>query len=620
MLVTNNIFGHEYPVVLDTETDDLTAKYDSEVRLNLVGLLFLCDIDEYKKGSYHYFTTDEFRVVHSKLDSVVTWVIHNASFDVPVLRIRGMNLSNYYCTMVGAHSWDTALDSYSLDELTGEKIDLAAELDKAGYDVTNKEDVYAWYGKGDSFVDELFVRYLAADVNAVHVLYNAQLASFATDTRATHCLLKINQPYIERIIELESGVLIDTSRLDEVELNLSNIQREAKERIDQFIVQVPGDTKEYKNGVYKSNGTVTYNHCQLVDFNPGSSDHVTYALTKLYNWKPTVLSDKTGKPSTKTEVLEALAYPLVECLLEYQKATKLLQFAPAIASRLDTQNVLRPSYNQTATRTTRLSCSQPNIQQIPSRDKAGKYLRSLFVPRQGKTFVVGDESGFQLRIAAAYMEYYFEEPALSKNFIDKLDVHEFFALIYGITRKISKNVTFGYMFGAGAPKMAATASRGNDSIIPVSTIKGALSSLEEKLPALPGIKALVVQYARENGGVFHDWCGQRYNVPELLSKDQGTRASGERKAFNYWVQGFEATLFRFIQNEAASVGKKYGASLVIAVHDEVCYEVDNEYAQLFADEMTSIYTTRAFLPPEITSGLTFEAEFALGNSWLDAKG
>lgn len=218
------------------------------------------------------------------------------------------------------------------------------------------------------------------------------------------------------------------------------------------------------------------------------------------------------------------------------------------------------------------------------------------------------------------MEYYFEEPSLSKNFVDKLDVHEFFALIYGIIRKIAKNVTFGYMFGAGATKMAATASRGNDSIVPVSTIKGALSSLEEKLPALPGIKALVVQFARENGGVFHDWCGQRYNVPELLSRDKGTRASGERKAFNYWVQGFEATLFRYIQNKAASVALKYGALLVIAVHDEVVYEVDEEYAEAFATEMSAIYTTRDFLPPEVNSGLQFVAEFEIGDSWLEAKG
>lgn len=354
-----NIFGHRFPVILDTETDNLDAKYDPDVRLNLVGLLFVEDYGVYKKDSFHHYTKEEFRKVNDSIGDDVTYIIHNASFDVPVLRCRGINLKHYFCTMVAAHSWDTSLESYSLDSLTGEKLDLHQCLDEAGYDVSDKESVYAWYGKGDAEVDEHFVRYLFGDLAATRTLYLSQLDSFTTDALALGCLLQINIPYIERIIELESGVQIDTTKLGEVEANLSRIQAEARERIDKFIVQVPGDTKKYKGGRYTCNGETVYDHCQLIEFNPNSGDHVAYALTKLYNWQPTVMSEKTGKPSTKTEVLEALPYPLVECLLEWQKATKLLQFVPAIESRLDKDNVLRASYNQTATRTTRLSCSQP---------------------------------------------------------------------------------------------------------------------------------------------------------------------------------------------------------------------------------------------------------------------
>jgi DNA polymerase-1 len=249
----------------------------------------------------------------------------------------------------------------------------------------------------------------------------------------------------------------------------------------------------------------------------------------------------------------------------------------------------------------------------------------MFVARDEFILLVGDQSGFQLRILAAYMSYYFGDNRLAHCFNAGEDVHQFFADIYGIPRKISKNVTFGYLFGAGVNKMTATANRGNPNPITSSVIQGALDSLVDRMPALPQTKQLFIDYAYAHDGYVHDWLGTRYHVPELLSKDKGTRASGERKVFNYVIQGFEASLFRHLQNQASALCEEYGGKQVLCVHDEVGYEVPECMADTLIPELNRIMSPAfsEFVPakggPDNVGGLRLECEFNAGRSWYDAK-
>jgi len=610
-----NVFGHAYPIVIDIESDDLSAKHDTKTRVYLVGCYDLV------KNEKHVFTNlaDAVSYINDNVDA--TWVVHNASFDIPALRLRGAKIThNYFCTMVASHTWSPkSTDENSLDNLTGMKVDLRQELERLIPDELKgkpKGYEYRTYGLS-SAVDAVFRRYLIGDLEACGSLYRQLEANFSTDERALRCLLNVNMPYTELIIELEQGTWVDTDRIDEVELRLTSLKDEAWQELTTYVRHNPMAVKAYKNGYKKRHGVTTYDHCPLEDFNPASGDQVAKILIDKYGWEPTKLSDKTGKPCVSSEVLEELNYPLVSALLKYQKANKLLQFIPQVRDNLD-GNILRPSYNQNATRTTRLSSSSPNIQQIPSRDENGKELRSLFSAPDGWSLVVGDQSGFQLRIAAWYMQYYYGEPRLADVFVKGEDVHQFFADIYGCPRKIAKNVTFGYMFGAGATKMAATASRGGN-VVPVKVIQDALSSLQDRLPALPNLKDFVVEHARENGGVIHDWLGQRYVIPELFSKDKGERAAGERKCFNYIVQGFEATAFRYLQLKAVPAVRKYGAKLVLAVHDEVGYICKDEHAHDLAHELTNLYTTRELYPTDDTTEMYLDCEFNVGKTWLESK-
>jgi DNA polymerase I-like protein with 3'-5' exonuclease and polymerase domains len=221
------------------------------------------------------------------------------------------------------------------------------------------------------------------------------------------------------------------------------------------------------------------------------------------------------------------------------------------------------------------------------------------------------------------MSYYFGDGRLAECFNRGEDVHQFFANIYGIDRKPAKNVTFGWLFGAGVPKMTATANRGNPNPIKESVIRGALNSLKENMPAMPGVKEILIESAHANNGVIHDWLGTRYVVPELLSKDKGIRASGERRVCNYMVQGFEASLFRHLQNKAACYVDMYGGRQALVVHDEVGYEVPCEVAEYLRLQLNTIMSP-AFseFTPEVDDvhGLRLECEFNTGGNWYDAKG
>jgi hypothetical protein len=526
--------------------------------------------------------------------------------------------------MVGSHTLHPESSEYhSLGSLQPDvKKTLRDLLEENGYKFhgVKKGEEYTWYGKGDNTLDELVEEYLVRDLTATRNEYLRQVEAYThTPAKLLDVLFSVNIPYIERVISMEQGIQVVYN--DDV----ANVLSEATERSYKVCLETAGYIPNptivdagrvpYPNAGYKTDG----DSCELKAFNPNSNAHVIGALQRLYQWEPKVLTS-AGNSSVASEVLESLDYPLCDALLEYGKSTKLMSFCGALK---ECNGWIRPSYNQCATRTTRLSSSKPNIQQVPARDKTGKQLRKMFTARPGYTLLVGDQSGFQLRIVAAYMSYYYDDGRLAECFNRREDVHQFFADIYGIDRKPSKNCTFGWLFGAGVNKITATANRGNPNPINRSVIQGALSSLQDKMPAMPGIKQLFISAAKRDGGVVYDWLGTRYVIPELLSRDKSIVSSGERKVCNYVVQGFEASLFRKLQNEAATLVESYGGRQAFCVHDEVGYEVPDYLADTLIPPLNKIMSPSfsEYTPePDDVHGLRCECEFSAGNNWLDAKG
>jgi DNA polymerase I-like protein with 3'-5' exonuclease and polymerase domains len=613
-----NILNHDpdSTLIVDIESDDLSVTWDPDTRVYLVGVMSVTTGDWKLYKSVKEFTAN--------VDPHSTLVFHNASFDLAALMLRGLPYNQpFYCTMVGSHTLNPgSSDEHSLAVLQPQtKSKLRDLLTAEGYDMRGvlKGEEYKWYGTGKSKVDGITEQYLVKDLSATRDEYIRQVTEYTNldKPRTLQLLLDTNIPYVRSIIDMGKGVNIRYN------YTVSDTLSEASERSMKVCLTLvgyegnptpfPAGTTPFPKAGMKAQG----DYCKMEPFNPNSDAQVIRALKRLYSWVP-LKETKSGAPSVSSEVLEALDNPLAGALIEQHKSSKLLQFCKALKD----VGIVRPRYNQCATRTTRLSCSNPNIQQIPARDATGKQLRKMFVPRDGYTFIVGDQSGFQLRILAAYMSYYFDDNRLVDCFNNDEDVHQFFADIYGIPRKVAKNVTFGYLFGAGVNKMTATANRGNPNPIQSTVIKGALAALDDRMPALNGVRDLFVEHARENNGIIYDWLGTRYTIPELMFKDKGLRASGERKVLNYMIQGFEASCFRILQNEATTCVESYMARQAFAVHDEVGYECILGLEEFLIPELDRIMSPPfSRFTPEVcdVGGLKLECKFNAGQSWYEAK-
>jgi DNA polymerase I-like protein with 3'-5' exonuclease and polymerase domains len=366
--MTRNVLGHDESnvFIVDIESDDLSAAYDPLARVYLVGVMNV------ETGVYSVFhSVSDFLLAHL----TGTLVFHNASFDVPALRLRGATIPNYFCTMVGSHTLHPESSEYhSLGSLQPDvKKTLRDLLEENGYKFhgVKKGEEYTWYGKGDDNLDALVEEYLVRDLTATRNEYLRQVDEYSTTpAKLLDVLLSVNMPYIERVISMEQGIQVVYN--DDV----ANVLSEATERSYRVCLETAGYIPNpaiveagrvpYPNAGYKTDG----DSCQLKAFNPNSNAHVIGALQRLYQWEPKVLTS-AGNSSVASEVLESLDYPLCDALLEYGKSTKLMSFCGALK---ECNGWIRPSYNQCATRTTRLSSSKPNIQQVPARDKTGKQL------------------------------------------------------------------------------------------------------------------------------------------------------------------------------------------------------------------------------------------------------
>ena len=313
-----NIFEHDpdNTWIVDYECDSLAARYDPDVRVYLTGIMNVA--------------TGEYEIHQGLHVPTGTLVFHNAAFDLSVLRTRGYDVTDIFCTMVASHTLRPAsAEEHSLDALTGNKMDLRAAL-SAYVDLSKvrKGDEYTLYGHS-SEIDQVFCEYLHRDLECTRNLYLRLAEEYATVREDTlSLLLNTNIPYVRLIVDMQQGIRMDYQPEVEQQLHLAQTQAIAEIH---SVVYALGDATVYPaNRVIhtkgpKSNGPF----CKLTPFNPGSSKQVATVLKSLYGWVPDTFTAK-GAACVSTEVMEKLDYPLVTSLLDYSKASKLLTFCETL--------------------------------------------------------------------------------------------------------------------------------------------------------------------------------------------------------------------------------------------------------------------------------------------------
>ena len=483
--------------------------------------------------------------------------------------------------------FDTALAGYLLDATAG------------GYDL-----------------QRLFVAYCGAELpapahlekDAFTLLGNdaAAEAALCSYTSAVAALYEVLPPRLEE--------LNMTALLHEMELPLCRVLAEmelAGFRIDGAALARFGEDLQQRIVTLEQ----SIYHMAGEEFNinsPKQLGAILFDKLQLPHGKKT----KTGW-STNAEVLEKLRYeaPIVDKVLEYRQYAKLRStYADGLLRAVSPDGRVRTSFQMTVTATGRLSSTEPNLQNIPTRTELGSEIRRLFIAGDGNVLVDADYSQIELRLLA----HMAGDEAMQQAFLSGADFHTVTAAkVFHVPesevthqmRSRAKAVNFGIVYGMSAFSLS------QDIHVTVAEAK---DYMERYFATYPGVKQYmtdIVEKAKEQGYVetlYH----RRRALPELKSSNFIQRSFGERVALNMPIQGTAADIMKLAMLRVYDRLRRENlqARLIMQVHDELiveCPEAEQEAVEkLLRQEMEQV--TALAVP------LTAEAHS--GKNWLDAKG
>jgi DNA polymerase-1 len=313
-------------------------------------------------------------------------------------------------------------------------------------------------------------------------------------------------------------------------------------------------------------------------FNPGSPKQLGDILFGKMQL-PGGTKTKTGQWSTGARVLDELAeqgHMLAQKILDWRQVTKLKStYTDALPGYIHpTTKRVHTSYALAATPTGRLSSSEPNLQNIPVRTEEGRKIRRAFVATPGHKLVSADYSQIELRLLAEIADV----PALRKAFQDGLDIHAMTASeMFGVpvkgmpseVRRRAKAINFGIIYGISAFGLANQLSIPRDE---------AAAYIKKYFERFPGIRAYMDEtkaYAKKNGYVLTLF-GRKCHYPDIAHSNPSVRAFNERASINARLQGTAADIIRraMVRMEPALAKKKLGAQMLLQVHDELVFEVE----------------------------------------------
>ena len=402
----------------------------------------------------------------------------------------------------------------------------------------------------------------------------------------------IEMPLVPVLAKMErAGMLVDPDRLH----NLSEGLATQIAEVERSIRDLAGDET----------------------FNIGSPMQLSHVLFDVMGLPTKGLKKtKRGYYSTNAKVLTDLArdHEIVRLILDWREKSKIK------STYLDTLGPLRRSdgrvhttYNQTITATGRLSSSDPNLQNIPTRSELGRTVKTAFSAGEGSVFLAVDYSQIELRLLA----HLSGDEHLVRAFNEGEDFHaETAARVFGVPvsevtpdlRSRAKAVNFGIVYGQQAYGLSQS--------LHISMAE-ARDMIDRYYEAYPGVRTFldnVVARAKQTG-YAETMYGRRRHIPELKAKNPQLRGFGERTAMNHPMQGTAADIIKIAMARVSCRLEEEGfaAHMILQVHDELDFECPvDEVERLTAmvrDVMEHVVELRVPLIAEASTGIT----------WADAK-
>ena len=314
--------------------------------------------------------------------------------------------------------------------------------------------------------------------------------------------------------------------------------------------------------------------------------------------------------STDADTLEKLApvHPMPRKLIEYRTISKLKStYADALSEVIRSgTGRIHTTWHQALVATGRVSSSDPNLQNIPTRSAEGRRIRRAFVPKPGCIFVSADYSQIDLRVLA----HLSGDKTLVDAFNTGEDIHVRTATeVLGVTpdkvnaeaRRLAKVINFGIIYGMGPQRLAGELG------IALSEASDYIKRYFERLPGVRAWLDETVRNARTTGYVTTMYGRRRY-LPELNAQPGGARAQAERIAINTPIQGTAADLIKLamIRLDGVLRERGLGTRMILQVHDELLLEAPKDEwrdaAELAKREMEGVAELKIPLKAELKSG------------------
>lgn len=402
-------------------------------------------------------------------------------------------------------------------------------------------------------------------------------------------LYEVELPLVEVMASMEvEGITVDQEELKQ----LGKVITEQVDRITQQIYELAGEEFNINSPVQL--GTILFEKLEL----------------------PAGKKTKRGY-STSAETLERILdkHEIVPLILEYRTLTKLNStYIKGLLPLIDKQGKIHAHFNQTVTATGRLSCTDPNLQNIPIRQAFGRQLRKAFVPEdEAHTLVGADYSQIELRILA----HMSEDPALIAAFNNGEDIHRTTAAnVLGVPpeditieeRSRAKAVNFGVIYGMSAFGLSS------ELHITRKEADEYIKAYFEKHAAVKEYMDKLVDLCREQGYVSTIMGRKRY-IQEIGASNYMVRQLGERLAMNSPIQGSAADVIKIAMIKVYQQIKEKGlkSRLILQVHDELIIETCREEQEAIERLLTENMEHAIELKAKLTVVLN------QGDSWYDLK-
>ena len=328
---------------------------------------------------------------------------------------------------------------------------------------------------------------------------------------------------------------------------------------------------------------------------------------------------KKAKPenySTSKEILDKIVdcHPIVPAIIEHRLLSKLNgNYVAGLLAEVHSDGKIHTIFNQTLTRTGRLSSQEPNLQNIPIRQDYGKWIRKAFVPEDDSVLLSSDYSQIELRIFAHMAKV----TNLIEAFKENRDIHTKTASdIFGVSedmvtkdmRRQAKAVNFGILYGISSFGL------GEDLNIDYTTAKNFIDNYLNSYPEIKEYMATVIKDAYDKGYV-KTIMNRKRTIDELSSRNYMTRTSGERIALNTPIQGSSADILKKAMVEIYHEFNKrhLKSKMLIQVHDELVINTLNNEKEVVTEIVRDIMENTYKLD------VPLKVEISMGSNLYDAK-